>query len=159
MSGNGIDAGMQGPQTDMVAGMAAVDACMAAVGFLCRERAEMRERADAGEMSYIEVKELCDMAHDFRVKALDAIKAYKANRTQWMAQDHIKLSYRIVTIDIEHAHVADLVRVYKMINADFHYCYKHYIAALTGKPQSLMPKYVQSSIGRDVQDAVKRRAA
>jgi len=160
MSGNGMDAGMQGTQTDMVAGMAAVDACMASVGFLCRERREMRERADAGAMSYLEVKELCDMAHDFRAKALEAIKAYKQHRMDWMAQGHIKLSYRIVSIDIEHAHVADLVRVYKMVNADFHYCYDRYIASLSGKPQSLMPKYVQSGMDRHIRaNAARRRAA
>ena len=125
-----------------MSGVAEVKKGLGVAGFLCQERAEMRERADAGTMSYIEVKELCDMAHTFRARVAQAICEYRISRIGWMAQEDIKLSYRVATIDIERMHVQDLVRMYRMINADFHYCYRQYMAALAADKPCLLPAYI-----------------
>ena len=119
-----------------------VKKCLGVAGFLCQERQNLRERADSGEMSYIEVKELCDMAHDFRTRVKNAINEYRVSRIDWMAQDHIKLSYRITTLDIEKMHVQDLIRIYRMVNSDFQYCYRQYMTALARDKTCLMPKYI-----------------
>ncbi len=118
----------------------------------------MSDRTNHGAWQYLEVKQMSDILVRQRDKARQALRDYRQHKRTHMAEtDAIEKLYLGYEGIFMRDHLRDALRLYVMVNRDFHAAYNEYMKSLGGTANDAGAKSVTITLGHNVIPLSSRR--